>query len=94
MQDGTLLKPSWPAVPIDEYYTQRAFGRGEPRGELTYTYSSVPFKLVDEQGKGEILTSRNMMSVLAIDLLQDYSLDLVTIPELDHEARTVLAYKY
>lgn len=39
---GTLLKPSWPAVPIDEYHLQRATGNGGPDGEFNYAPSVVP----------------------------------------------------
>lgn len=39
---GTLLKPSWPAVPIDEYHLQRATGTGGPQGELNVAPSLIP----------------------------------------------------
>lgn len=87
MSDGTLLKPSWPAVPVDQYHAQKALGRGGPQGEVTYTYSALPVT-VDGEKK-----AMNSISVLAMDLLQDYALNISSIPELDKRAGAYFVYK-
>lgn len=80
MSDGTLLKPSWPAVSIDQYHTQRALGFGGPQGEVTYTYSTLWHTIDGAPGHFTV----NSISVLAMDLEADYALNISSLPELDN----------
>lgn len=78
-KDGTLLQPSWPAVPVDEYHTQRALGAGGPDGQLTHTYSAI-------KTDGAI---RHWVSLLALDLKSPYTLNVSQ--SLPHLAGGMLA---
>ncbi len=39
--DGILLRPSWPAIPVNEYYIFKAFKSGGPNGHLSFAPSEV-----------------------------------------------------
>ena len=39
--DGILLRPSWPAIPVNEYYIFKAFRSGGPNGHLSFAPSEV-----------------------------------------------------
>ncbi len=41
MLDGRLLKPSHPAMSIDNTFVQRAFGSGGPNGQLWAAFTVV-----------------------------------------------------
>ena len=40
MENGLLLKPTRPAMSLDSTFTQRAFGKGGPDGELWVGYTA------------------------------------------------------
>ena len=63
--DGILLRPSWPAIPVNEYYVFKAFSSGGPNGHLTFAPSKV--------GK---LTWWNL---LGIEMLESYVLPLHSV---------------
>lgn len=92
-QNGKLLKPSWPAIPIDQYHVQRALGSGGPQGELTYTYSSVPITLLT--GTRGITYMENWISILVIDLRKKYFLNItVSLPELSSGPDNSIYFMY
>lgn len=39
--DGVLLKPDRPALAVDAWWSQQAFGHGGPRGEVTQTATTI-----------------------------------------------------
>ena len=46
MEDGLLLKPTWPAMSLDSTFTQRAFGEEGPKGQLWTGYTAYKQSLV------------------------------------------------
>ena len=81
--DGTLLKPSWPATPIDAYFTGRAglsadtSAKPPPIGELYATHTTIPLqkRVAPRSTKS---TFYFVAHVLAMDLQADYNLDIAT----------------
>jgi hypothetical protein len=68
--DGTLLKPSWPATPVDAYFSAKAglAGGAGPIGELYATFTAITDYVVGH--------------VIAMDMASDYTLPLVKVPRL------------
>ena len=46
MEDGLLLKPTWPAMSLDSTFTQRVFGEGGPKGQLWTGHTAYKQSLV------------------------------------------------
>ena len=74
-EDGTLLKPSWPATPVDSYFSARAgISTDGPEGELYATYTNVASK-GSSADTGDTYT---VAHILAMDMASDFQLSLST----------------
>jgi hypothetical protein len=79
--DGTLLKPSWPATPIDDYFSQRVWSgslsrpiRG-PDGELYASYTALDAYTAPAAAAAPY----TVVHILAIDLNSSFVLQLARL---------------
>ena len=86
MSDGTLLKPSWPATPIDAYFSFRAFGRAQdgPDGEVYATYTTLEGaedanETTSEATRSPLVQAYTVVHIMAIDLKSAYTVQLAQL---------------
>ena len=86
--DGTLLKPTWPATPIDAYFSWRAHLAAGPDGELYATYSSLPLINAPFPHNPSYVVGH----VIAMDLAHAYQLSLTQVPQLATDVDTYVVW--
>jgi len=79
-KDGTLLKPAWPATPVDAYFSFRAgISTAGPDGEVYATHSVLD----TPSGDAPYI----VVHALAIDLKADYSIPLRDLTHMPLDPR-------